>query len=390
MDIHAKDKAYVGRDNPPVPIEITKADGSFLYGPQGERYIDFIMGWCVGNLGWGRKEIQKRLKAFDGPDYVNPYYIYKPWVELAQRLAEITPGNLKKSFRATGGTEAVEIALQAAMAYTKRNKFVSLEGSYHGHSIGAMSIGDSGFRKYYSNLLPGCHKIQAPLNANTAKEVERILSKKNVAAYISEPIVCNLTVEIPHEEYFEIVQGACKRYGTLFIIDEVATGFGRTGKLFASEYYSLQPDIMCMAKGITGGYGGLGVTMMTDEVAKSLPSFYSTYGWHPLGVEAALATLDILISQEEKIMEHVGHMSAYFKDGLERMNYRYEADIRIKGLAIGIRFQKKGYATDIVKRCAEKKLLLSDSGEYGLTMFPALNISKQTAKEGLDIFQSCI
>src|SRR5262249_14268322 len=151
----------------------------------------------------------------------------------------------------------------------------------HGHSIGAMSVGLSKFRQWYKNLLPNCFKVSAPLNKKAAKEVEKLLSKGDIAAYISEPIVCNIGVEIPTPEYYEIIQNACRKYGTVFIIDEVATGFGRTGKMFASEYYSLSPDIMCMSKGISGGYGAIGATIMTEKVAKSFEfdfSFYSTYG----------------------------------------------------------------------------------------------------------------
>ena len=105
-----------------------------------------MMGWCVGNCGWGNKEIREGIKRSRSPAYVNPTYLYRPWAELAELLAKITPGRLRKTFRATGGTEAVEIGLQAAMAYTKRHKFVSIEGSYHGNSIGAMSIGSSDYR----------------------------------------------------------------------------------------------------------------------------------------------------------------------------------------------------------------------------------------------------
>lgn len=168
-----KDKKYLGRDIPPVPIEITGSKGDYLYGPRGEKYIDFLMGWCVGNIGWGVREVLDRVSRFKGPDYVNPHYLYKPWAELAELLAKITPVNLVKSFRATGGTEAVEIALQAAMAHTKRYKFVSVEGSYHGHSIGAMSIGSSDFRSRYKNLLPGCYKIKPPLNVHVGEGLRK-------------------------------------------------------------------------------------------------------------------------------------------------------------------------------------------------------------------------
>jgi len=383
-----KDNKFIGRDIPPIPIDVVKSKGSYLYDSSGKRYIDFLMGWNVGNIGWGVKEIESTIKKFNGPNYVNPRYLYKPWVELAELLAEITPGDLQKSTRATGGTEAVEIALQAAMSHTKRQKFISIEGSYHGHSMGAMSVGDSNFRKHYKNLLPDCYKIKPPLNVKAAKEVEELLSKGDIAAFISEPIICNLGVVIPKKEFFDIVQAACKKYGTVFIIDEVATGFGRTGKLFASEHYNLEPDIMCLAKGITGGYGGLGVAIMTEEVAKSMEydfSFYSTFGWHPLNVEATIANIRYLLMRKNQILKNVSGMSALFKSRLEKTQFKYPTEIRVKGLAIGVEFKKEGYAKEIMDKCRDKGLLFSDLGPYIFTLFPTLNIDKKTAEEGLNV-----
>lgn len=394
-DIKQKDAKYFGRGFPPVPIEIVKAKDSFLYDANGKKYIDFLMGWCVGNIGWGVKEIRHAIKKFDGPEYIRPFYLYKPWVELAQILAKITPGNLTKSFPATGGTEAVEIALQAAMSFTKRSKFISIEGSYHGHSIGAMSIGSSAFRKHYANLLPGCYKIKPPLNRKAAQEVEKLLKQGDIAGFIMEPIVCNLGILIPDQEFFEITTKACKKYGTVFIIDEVATGFGRCGKMFASELFDLEPDIMTLAKGITGGYAALGATITTEEIAKSMDwefSFYSTYGWHPISVEAALATIKYMLENEEKLFKHIDELGKFFEDNLKKIQFRYKAKVRIKGLAVAVEFGEKdlSYTGLIIERCREKGLLITDEASHILTFFPALTIDKKTAEEGLSILESCV
>jgi len=257
MKVKELDKKFIARDLPSEDLEIVKSDGNFLFDSKDKKYIDFLMGWCVGNIGWNNKEIKKKISQYKGPDYVNPAYLYKPWAELAELLAKITPGKLQKSFRATGGTEAVEIALQAAMSHTKRHKFISIEGSYHGHSIGAMSVGSSDFRSWYKNLLPDCYKIKIPLDGKATDQLESSLRGGDIAALIMEPIICNMGVEIPTKEFMSCAQVLCKKYGALIIMDEVATGFGRTGKLFASEHYGIKPDIMCLAKGITGGYGGL-------------------------------------------------------------------------------------------------------------------------------------
>ena len=200
MLLSNKDKKYLGREGEPRKLIVSSSNGSYIYNDKGKRYIDFFMGWCVGNIGWNVAEVTKEIKKFNGPTYVSPNYYYESWAVLAELLAKITPGDLTKSFRATGGTEAVEIALQAAMSHTKRHKFISIEGSYHGHSIGAMSIGSSNFRNWYTNLLPDCYKVEAPLDEKAARKVEKLLSKRDIAAYISEPIVCNLGVEVPDKK----------------------------------------------------------------------------------------------------------------------------------------------------------------------------------------------
>ncbi len=393
MNTKTKDEKYLARDSSATPLEVKNSEGSFIFNVKGNKYIDFTMGWCVGNLGWGNKQIEKRIKDFSGPNYVSPDYLYKPWAELAEKLAEITPKKLTKSFRATGGTEAVEIALQAAMSFTKRTKFISLQDSYHGHSIGAMSLGLVDFRNWYKNLLPNCQKISPPLDEKAGKKVEKLLEKGDIAAYISEPIVCNLGVEIPTQKYFDIVQHACKRYGTLFIIDEVATGFGRTGKLFALEHFNLEPDIICLAKGLTGGYGALGATVTTEEVAKAMKfefSFYSTFGWHPINVEAALANIDYWQKNKTSLLKNVKKMSKLVEDRLKSINFGSKAEIRIKGLAIGIKFEKEGYSYDLTKKALKNGLLISAFDSYSILMFPALNIDEETMNEGLNLLEKSV
>lgn len=388
-----KDKKYLGREGNPRPIVVSRQKGPYVWDEKGKRYIDFFMGWCVGNVGWNVKEIVSRMKKYHGPTYVSPMYLYKGWAELAELLAKITPGKLTKSFRATGGTEAIEIALQAAMTHTKRHKFISIEGSYHGHSVAAMSIGSSDFRHWYKNLLNHCNKIEPPLDKKAAKKVVALLRKRDIAAFIAEPIVCNLAVEIPTKEFFAIVSAACKKYGTVFIADEVATGFGRTGKMFACEHYDLKPDIMTVAKGATGGFGALGATIMTPDVAKSFEfsfSFYSTFGWHPLNVEATAQNIRYLLRHKTVFLKNAHELSIYFTERLHAMRLPYSAQVRIKGLAIGIVFNKKGYVGKLISRCLENGLLIADATLYSIVMYPPLNLDKKVAKRGLDIFEKCL
>ncbi len=394
MKLRAMDKKFLVGELSLEDIDVKRSDGNYLTDSKGKKYIDFFVGWCVGNLGWGNTEIKKVIHNFKGPEYVFPDYVYKPWVELAQLLVKITPASLQKCFRATGGTEAIEIALQAAMSHTKRHKFVSIEGSYHGHSMAAMSIGSSDFRQLYKNLLPHCYKIKPPLGSKALAQLEKILKKGDIAAFIMEPIILNLGVEIPTQEFMTGAQALCKKYGTLLIIDEVATGFGRTGKMFASEHYGIEPDIMCLGKAITGGYGSMGATLVSNEVAKSMSyefSFYSTYGWHPLSTNIAIANIKYHLKYKKQIEKNVAEIGTYIVERLSRMQFAHTPTIRAQGLAIGVTFAEAGYAHEIAKHAKNKGLLICpEPDNKTFTIFPALTLDHTTAQRGMDILESIL
>lgn len=388
MTLRQLDRRYLGRDDAPEDVAVARTNGCYVYDERGRRYIDFLAGWCVGNFGWGNREITKRVRR-KRPDYINPEYLYRPWVELAQLLAEITPGKLEKSYRATGGSEAVDIALQVAMASTGRRKFVSVEGSYHGNTIGAVSVAGSEGREPYPNRLSNCSTIAPPLGRRAAERLERLLAKRDVAAFIMEPISCNLAVLAPEDDFMQRAQQLCRRHGTLFIADEVACGFGRTGKVFASEHFDLQPDILCMGKAITGGYAPMGATIVTQKVAKSVEDkvgFWSTYGWHPSSVELAIATVSWLKENSGELMRHVSEISAYVSDRLAAMSF---AEVRVRGMAIAADTGDKDGASKIADRCRKNGLLLTTSGA-ALTMFPPLTLDRRTAKQGLDILENAL
>lgn len=384
-----------------LDFEIVKSDGSCIFDSNGKKYIDFIMGWCVGNIGWGNVEIKNAINKSDSPDYVYPSLLYKPWSELAELLASIAPGKLKKSFRTTGGTESVDAAMQIAMSSTNRHKFMSIEGSYHGNSIATISIGSSNKSSIYKNLLPYCYKIEPPLDNLALRKIENRLKRKDIAAFIMEPIICNMGILIPEQEFMTTLQDLCRKYGTLLVMDEVATGFGRTGKLFGSEHFGIEPDVMTMAKAITGGYASLGAVITTEKVAKSinqkiekLPGLYSTflystYGWHPLSVNAAIANLKYIIDNKNAILVNVSEISQLFQIRLEKMKFKKLLGINLKGLAISVNTGDLDYSKQLHKKCKTAGLLLDADGPY-LMMFPALTIDRKTAEEGLNILERCL
>ena len=372
--------------------QVARSEDSYLFDERGRRYIDFLTGWNVGNFGWGNREIKAAIRRFSGPEYVYPHYRYKPWTELARLLAGMAPGKLRQSFRATGGTEAVELALQIAAVYTKRHKFVSIANSYHGNSLATLSLGAPDNRRTPKNLLPNCRKLQPPLDRKAVARVERLLKGKDVAAFIMEPVILNLGVLIPEQEFMQALRELCTKYGTLLVLDEVATGFGRTGKLFASEHFGIEPDVMTVAKAITGGYAGMGATMTTDRIGNAVSdkvSAYSTYGWHPLSVASAIATLKYIRQHKRGLLGNVANMSDYFAKRMSQMEFRKPAAVRIKGLAVGLDIGNANQADRLADKCRHAGLLLT-AEDGTLLMFPPLNIRMQAAREGLDILEDCL
>ena len=391
MAIPSSVRRYLVTNDEPE-LQITRSSGSYVFDERGRRYVDFMTGWCVGNFGWGHPPLERVATSFRGPDYVYPGYAYEPWGELARLLVSVAPRGLARCARATGGSEAVDIALQAAMIHTGRRRFLSLEDSYHGNTIGALSVAESRYREHMPALLPGCEKIRTPLDERALERIRKRLARRDVAAFIFEPISINLGVTEPTREIAQEIRRLCRRFGTLLIADEVASGFGRTGRLFACEHFDLEPDIMTVAKALTGGVSGIGAVLMTEDVASSLGehgNVYSTYGWHPRSTAVAIATMKYLIRRRGPLLRGVERMSEYFRERFLRMAFDDEPELRIRGMALAVDIHDEERVDEIRKRCRRKGLLLDTNGG-ALLLLPALNVPRDVAEEGLDLLAESV
>jgi len=219
------------------------------------------------------------------------------------------------------------------------------------------------------------------------------LKRRDVAAFVMEPISINLGVLIPEKDTIRRIRDLCRRYGTLFIADEVASGFGRTGRLFACEHFDLDPDMLCVAKAMSGGLAPIGAVIATAPIATSMEendgAFYSTYGWHPRSVAAAIAALRDLKANRARLLTGVAEMSEYFRVRLLQLEFDRPAAVRIQGLAIGIDVGDEDYADTIHDKCRRNGLLVSTEGSTVL-LLPSLAIDKRTAARGLDILARSI
>jgi putrescine aminotransferase len=378
------DRKFVGRTEPARDMEIVAAEGSRVRDARGRTFIDFQMGWCVGNLGWNPPDVVARVRKFSGPAYVAPQCTYAPWTELAQRLTERAPGKLARAYRCVGGSEAVELALQIAMKHTDRHKLVSLEGAYHGNTFGARSVGEIDLDTH----LPGMKKLAPPLDAKALDRLETLLKHRDVAALIMEPIVMNLNVLVPEDDFMRELVPLCHRYGTLVIADEVACGMGRTGKFFASEHYDLEPDLVCLAKALGSGVAPIATTLATKELADSVAEdlhFYSTFGWMPLATEAALGTLDYWDAHGDELLDNVAARASQLCGGLMRI-FEDAKEVRVQGMAAAVEIGDEDAVSRIVKRCRDAGLIVIEE-EDTLMMLPPLTVDEETVEEALEILE---
>ncbi len=277
----------------------TRAEGQYLYDADGDRYLDLLGGFGMFNVGRNNPRVRAALVEaleLETPSLVQLGVSLLPGL-LAERLLALTPPRLEKVLFTNSGTEAVEAALKLGRAATGRSRVLSTEQSFHGLTLGSLSAaGDAHFTARFGPLLPGFDRVPF----GDLEALERELSREDVALFLVEPIQ-GKGVNLPPAGYLEGAQGLCRRYGTLFAVDEVQTGFGRTGRLFAFEHWSLEPDLVTVAKSLSGGYVPVGALLMAkrvyDSVFDSLEhsvSHGSTFAPNDLAMAAGLAALDEL------------------------------------------------------------------------------------------------
>jgi len=351
------------RSFPPILIE--RAKGIKLYDNKGNFYYDTISSWWCNVHGHNHPKIKKAVKKqLDSLEHVLfAGFTHKPAILLAEKLISIAPKGLSKVFFSDNGSTSVETALKMSFQYwqnigkKKKIKFVSLDHAYHGDTIGAMSVGGVDlFNKVFSPLFfksfkaptPYCYrcpmgKLRPSCRIACIKPLARLLKKKNaqIAAVILEPLVMAAGGMIIYpKEYLKKAAGLAKKYNLHLIIDEVATGFGRTGKMFACEYALTKPDFMCLSKGITSGTLPLAATLTTEKIYKAFYAEYNlgktfhhghTYTANPLACQAALASLEIF--REENTLLKIKKLIPLLRKGLKDMaQLEFVGDIRHIGM----------------------------------------------------------
>jgi len=419
------DKEYIMQCIPSrLPIVLVEGKGTILKDLEGREYIDCFSGIAVTNIGHCQPKVVKAVQEQAAKlMHVSALYYNVPMTRLAEKLAQVCPGKLKKSFFCNSGAETVEGAIKLSKKYAvKRGKIgaqvISLECSFHGRTALALTL--TGQKKYKTNLgnfanVPGVVYAPAPYCyrcrleypecdiwcARSLEDIIETCTTDDIAAFIAEPIIGEGGIIVPPDEYLPEVQKICREHEILFIVDEVQTGFGRTGKLFASEHWKIQPDIMTMAKGLGGGLP-IGAFIAKDEIASAFTpgDHFSTFGGNPVCCAAALANIEALM--EEKIPEKTAELGKY---AIERLNdlakkFKIIGDIRGKGLMIGVELvrdrEKKTPAQEeaekIRGKMLEKGILIGVGGvkKCCIRIQPCLTITKEQVDEVLDTLEEVI
>ncbi|MGI5867306.1 MAG: aspartate aminotransferase family protein, partial [Syntrophaceticus schinkii] len=341
------------------PVQMVKGEGQYLFDSTGRKYLDFFAGVSVINAGHCHPEITERIcRQVKTLQHVCNIYLTQPMLELAEKLAEITPGRLQKSFFCNSGTEANEGALLLAKIATGRSELLGLQDGLCGRTYLTMSLTGLRFWRTDSNpaggisFVPNAYCYRCPLNLSypacdiaCAEQVRQVIETSTsgeVAALIIEPIQGNAGIVTPPPEYFPRLKEILDEYGALLIVDEVQSGFGRTGKWFAIENWDVEPDIMTMAKALGNGVP-IGVFTALPEIAdRYTRPGASTLGGNPVSMTAGLATLDVI--EKEGLVQNAAKLGVYLREKLLELKDKHPliGDVRGIGLMQGAELVKNG------------------------------------------------
>ncbi len=386
---------------------LASGEGVWVTDVHGNRYLDAIAGIAVVNAGYGRDAVVDAMAAQARrlPFAVGNIFATEPAERLAARIAEMTPGDLGWVHFTSGGSEAVEVALKLARQVhvergePERSVFISRWTSYHGATLGTLSVGGARMRrKKYEPLLidvphispPYCYRCgadgdHAGCGERYAAELERAIldaGPGRVAAFIAEPVIASVGGAIsPPDDYWPLIREICDRYGVLLIVDEVVTGFGRTGTAFAIEQWGVVPDLLAMGKGISGGYAPLGAVAVRDPLREAFRASGSsfehifTFGGNPVSMAAGLAVLDIVAA--EGLIGRAATLEPAFRAALAPLlDFPYVGDIRVRGLMAGVELVRDRATKEPFESATGVAVKLREAGlRNGIVVYPGTGMA---------------
>jgi 4-aminobutyrate aminotransferase-like enzyme len=398
----------------PWTFDLQKAQGVYLWDQDGKKYVDFTSGWNVMSLGWNHPEVRDAIIAQAKKNiFTHIEASEETKNSYAKQLVAQLPDSLTAIGKATGGTEAIEEALKTARAYTGRKKIIGFADSYHGQSFGAMAIGWRATDvEAFAPLVPECIQIEYPKTSYSKKSeeevlfvfeknLENLLKTEDVAVLVTESGIITGwgTTYVAPKGYLTLVRKLTKKYGTLLLLDEVGTGFSRTGKLFGMQHEEVTPDIVVFAKGMTNGMP-MGAMVTTEKIAETADviNLTSTFGWNPICAAAAKKVLEIHLREKlwEKAEKDGAYMMQQLKDALA--DHPYVGEVRGMGMEIGVDLvkDKKTYTPNtallkkVEKEAKKRGLYLNSDTVSNIQLMPPLIIERKDLDRGIDILVDVI
>ena len=386
--------AHVGQTSPsPMLVEVARAEGTFFYTPEGKRYYDLVAGVSVSNVGHSNPAVVRAVQE-QAARYMHVMVygelVERPQVEYAARIAALLPGGLESVYFVNSGAEAVEGALKLAKRYTGRTELVSMRRAYHGSTHGAMSMmGTPEGEEWKSAFRPLLPDVQA-IEFNDFAALERITDR--TACVLAEPVQGEAGVRPPQPGYLEALRRRCDQVGALLLFDEIQTGMGRTGAMFAATRYGVEPDIVCLAKAFGGGMP-LGAFVARPQIMATLRErpvlgHITTFGGHPVCCAAGLAALASLV--EPRVVERVAAKGALYEELLR--DHPAVREIRRAGLLMAVELGEAPKLYRLMELFKEEGIL-SDWFLYCDTAFrisPPLTISEEEVRDSAAIIRRCL
>jgi predicted acetylornithine/succinylornithine family transaminase len=372
------------------PVVLVKGSGARVWDSDGKEYLDFVAGIAVCSLGHSNPKVVEALRHQAGVlTHVSNLYYTEPQIRLAGML--VAHSFADKVFFCNSGAEANEAAIKLARKYAHDNvkgdryEILTMQGSFHGRTLAAITAtAQEKFHVGFAPLPEGFRYVPF----NDVRALEKAIRKRTCAVMV-EPIQGESGVRMPSPDYLKGVRQVCDDRKILLILDEVQTGMGRTGKLFAHEHFGIRPDIMTLAKALGNGYP-LGALLATDRVASAFgPGTHaSTFGGNPLGMAAGVAVLRVLL--EDGIMDNCREVGAYLREKLGELKKKHYMiqEVRGMGLMVGMDLTVDGAA--IVRRCLEKGLLINCAGEHILRFVPPLTITREDVDRAVEILDEAL
>ena len=367
------------------PVRIERGKGAYVWDTSGKEYIDCMGGYGVALVGHCNPRVVEAIKNQAEKLIVCHMSLYNDTREdFLTKTAAIAPQGLNKIFFSNSGAEAVEAALKFSRRYTGKPGIISMNGGYHGKTFGALSVTYSEkYRKPFMPLLEGV-KFLPYTNPNIEDAID-----ESIGTVIVEPIQGETGIILPPDRLLQNMREVCTKHNIILIFDEIQSGFGRTGKMWAGEHWKTVPDIMCLAKGIAGGVP-MGLTLCKPEIVEAMRvgEHSSTFGGNPLACAAGSATIEALI--EDKLVENAAALGNYFKEGLLILKDKHKIVREVRGigmmLAVELRFDVKNVLLDGIRN----GILMLYSGKNILRLLPPLVMEKRTVSTALEIIDNLL